>query len=157
MVLTAFLAPIQVVAISASPADQVRLTDLYVEEVWSEFLGPTATLLARRLGRAIADRPGGLQIELTDLAASVGVAPSVAVKALERLHRFEIVHGDLDRRIVGVSGYAPTVGDLRVFRLSEAGRVAHERLTVEVGLGPVAVGGRASQMLGPTATSTVDR
>lgn len=34
---------LNVVPISASPDDRWRLTDPYVEDVWSEFLGPTAT------------------------------------------------------------------------------------------------------------------
>ena len=141
--------------ISAGPADRFRLTDPYVEEVWSEFLGPTATLIARRLGRAIEERPSGVQVEVGDLADSVGVGPSVALKALERLHRFEVVHCDLDRGIVGVSGYAPSVGEERVFRLSEPGRVAHERFMADLEVRPGAPG-RAAEMLAPTSTLAVE-
>ncbi len=137
---------LNVVAISASAEDRWRLTDPYIEEVWSEFLGPTATLAARRLGRLIETRPGGATLDIRDFANSLGVAPSVAVRAFERLHRFEVVHSDLDRGLVGVSGYAPSVGDGRVFRLSEAGRVAHERLTAVSSVDQPAVG-RASSVL----------
>jgi hypothetical protein len=136
---------LNVVAISASADDRWRLTDPYVEEVWSEFLGPTATLMARRLGRLIESRPGGADLDVGDLASSLGVAPSVAVRALDRLHRFEVVHSDLDRGLVGVSGYAPPVGDGRLCRLSEAGRVAHERLTAGLSAGERSIG-RASQV-----------
>ena len=100
--------------------------------------------------------PGGWEVDVADLAASMGVAPSIAVRALTRLHRFEVVHADLDRGVVGVSGYAPTVGDVRVFRLSEAGRVAHERLTAHLELRPV-VGGRASRMLAPIRSTESER
>ena len=144
---------LQVVAISADPTDRFRLTDSYVEEVWSEFLGPTATLLARRLGRTIQEQPGGLEVGVGDLAASVGVSPSLALKALERLHRFGVVHSDLGRGVVGVSGYAPPVGDERLFRLSEAGRVAHDRFTADLDL----VQGRAAEMLAPVARVEPDR
>lgn len=140
-------ASLQIVAISAGAHDRFRLSDPYVEDVWSEFLGPTATLLARRLGRLVEQRPGGVEVAVGDVAASLGVAPTVATRALERLHRFEVVHCDLDRGIVGVSGYAPPVGDGRVFRLSEAGRVAHEQFTAALeDLQPHP--GRASEMLG---------
>lgn len=118
---------LHVCRVSVSSSDRVRLTDPYVEEVWSEFLGPTATLLARRLDRAIEERPGGLQIDPSDVAASLGVSPSLVRKAVERLDRFEVVHCDVERGVVGVSGYAPLVGGGRVLRLSESGRVAHER------------------------------
>jgi hypothetical protein len=139
---------VNVVAISASPDDRWRLTDPYLEEVWAEFLGPTATLVARRLGRLIESRPGGAELDVGDLARSIGVAPSVAIRALDRLHRFEVVHSDLERGLVGVSGYAPSVGDGRLFRLSEAGRFAHERLTAGMSAGGRATG-RASQILTP--------
>jgi hypothetical protein len=37
--------------LSAQSEDRWRLTDPYIERLWSERLGPKATLLARRLGR----------------------------------------------------------------------------------------------------------
>lgn len=120
---------LNVVPISAGADDRWRLTDPYVEEVWSEILGPTATLLARRLGRLIESRPGGVELDVGEVGESLGVGRGVAIRAFERLHRFEVVHSDLDRGLVGVSGYAPSVGDGRLLRLSEAGRTAHDRLT----------------------------
>jgi hypothetical protein len=141
--------------ISAGPAERLSLTDPYVEEVWSEFLGPTATMLARRLGRAIEQRPGGMIMDVRDLASSVGVAPSVALRALERLHRFEVVHTDLERGIVGVSGYAPPVGNERLFRLSETGRVAHDRFVAGLEVGHEG-SGRASHLLAPAARVAVE-
>lgn len=147
---------VQVVVISAGPLDRLRLTDPYVEEVWSEFLGPTATLLARRLGRTVDEWPGGVRVDVKDLSASVGVAPGVVLRALERLHRFEVVHCDLERRVVGVSGYAPLVGDHRVNRLSERGRVAHERVTADLGAQP-GVPGRAAMLLAHAPSIEVER
>ncbi len=120
---------LNIIPISAGADDRWRLTDPYVEEVWSEFLGPTATMLARRLGRVMESRPGGAEVDVPDLSDSLGVGRGVAIRALERLHRFEVVHSDLSRRIIGVSGYAPSVGEGRLFRLSAAGRAAHDRLT----------------------------
>jgi hypothetical protein len=124
-------ASLQIVRISAGPRDRFRLTDPYVEEVWSEFLGPTATLLARRLGRTIEVRPDGAELDIGDLAASVGVPPTVALRSLRRLHRFEVVHSDLERGVVGVSGFAAPVSGKRVSRLSESGRSMHEQLMTD--------------------------
>ncbi|MFN3256258.1 MAG: hypothetical protein ACE37B_11215 [Ilumatobacter sp.] len=132
------------------------MTDPYVEQVWSEFLGPTATLLARRLGRSVELRPGGQQVEVADLAASVGVAPGVAVRALARLNRFEVVHSDLDRGVIGVSGYAPPVGDERLFRLSEAGRTSHDRFMADLDARHVSPG-RAAEMFAATPAVGIDR
>ena len=41
---------LHVAPLSARAEDRWRLSDPYIEQVWSEHLGPTATLLARRLG-----------------------------------------------------------------------------------------------------------
>ena len=90
------------------------------------------------------------------LAASVGVAPGVAVKALARLNRFEVVHSDLDRGVIGVSGYAPLVGDERLFRLAEVGRTSHDRLMAALDarhVGP----GRAAEMFAAAPTVGIDR
>lgn len=145
-----------VVPILASPDDRWRLTDPYIEDVWSEFLGPTATLMARRLGRLLEVQPGGVELDLRDFAASLGVAPSLAVRALERLHRFEVIHSDLERGLIGVSGYAPAVGAERAHRLTEAGRVAHERLSAGAAVDRT-VPGRASRVLAPTTSPAVAR
>ena len=98
------LPTLHVVPLSAQAEDRWRLTDAYVEQVWSEHLGPTATLLARRLGRTLEERPRGVDVDLGDLATSLGVQPSIAVKALERLNRFEVVYFAREQLIVGVSG-----------------------------------------------------
>ena len=117
-----------VVSISAQADDRWRLGDRYVEEVWSEHLGPTATLLARRFGRMIEEHPGGVAVDLADLASGVGVQRGIVLKALERLNRFEVVHFSAEQSVVGVSGFAPSVRGGRLFRLSERGRLVHERL-----------------------------
>lgn len=119
------------VPLSAQAEDRWRLSDPYIERVWSEHLGPTATLLARRLGRMLEERPGGIDVDLGDLATSLGVQYSVTLKALDRLNRFEIPYFAPEQMIVGVSGFAPSVQGGRLLRLSEAGRAVHERLVEE--------------------------
>ena len=119
---------LHLVPLSAQAEDRWRLSDRYAEEVWSEHLGPTATLLARRFGRLIEEHAGGVDIDLADLASGVGVQRRVALKALERLHRFEVVRFSAEQTLVGLSGFAPSVQGGRVLRLSERARLVHDRL-----------------------------
>lgn len=139
---------LNVVPIARGPADRWRLSDPYVEEVWSEFLGPTATLVARRVGRVIEAHPNGIQIDLDDFRDSLGVARSLTFRAFRRLHRFKVVLSDMDRGLVGVSGFAPSVRSDLVPHLSESGRELHESL---VATSPIEARrpGRASAMLMP--------
>ena len=122
---------LHVVPLSANAEDRWRLSDPYVERVWSEHLGPTATLLARRLGRMLEEQQGGVDVDLGDLAGSLGVQPSIAVKALNRLNRFEVVYFAPEQMIAGVPGFAPSVSGAQLLRLSEGGRVVHELLVEE--------------------------
>lgn len=117
---------LHIVPIPAHPDDRWRLTDPYIEEVWSEIIGPTATMMARRFGRLIEQRPAGVKLDRRDLADSLGVSETLVNRALHRLNRFGVVSADIDRSIVGVSGYAPPVDGPRLVRLSAGGRAAHE-------------------------------
>lgn len=119
---------LNLVPISAHPEDRWRLSDRYVVEVWSEFIGPTATLLARRFGRIMDEHPGGAEVDLVALASGGGLQRSTRIKALERLHRFEIVHLSDDKSVVGVSGFVPSIHGGRILRLTERGRLLHDRL-----------------------------
>jgi len=136
---------LHVVPLSAQADDRWRLSDRYVEEVWSEHLGPTATLLARRFGRMIEDHPGGIDIDLADLTSGVGVQRGIALKALERLNRFEVVHFSPEQSLVGVSGSDPSVQGARVLRLSERGRLVHDRLVASSEIARPAPPARAVQ------------
>jgi hypothetical protein len=78
----------------------------------------------------LEEHPGGLNAKLADLASSLGVQHGIARKALERLNRFEVVHFSVEQSLVGVSGFAPSVQGGRVLRLSERGRLVHDRLVV---------------------------
>ena len=80
----------------------------------------------------------------------------MAVKALARLNRFEVVHSDLGRGVIGVSGYAPPVGDERLFRLSEAGRISHDRFMAGLDARHV-MPGRAAEMFAAATTVGIDR
>ena len=68
----------------------------YVETHWLPVLGPTATWLLRRLATELAGRPGGLGVDASLLAASLGVARSgggrgAFGRALQRCIMFGVV------------------------------------------------------------------
>ena len=73
---------LHVIPLSAQAGDRWRLSEPYVEHVWTEHLGPTATLPARRLGRMIDERPGGIDIDLGELAAGLGASRVSPLKLL---------------------------------------------------------------------------
>ncbi len=56
---------------------------------WLPILGPTATLLARRLAASVTD-PAAADWEIARLAASFGVQPAVMTRALGRLVWFGV-------------------------------------------------------------------
>lgn len=76
----------------------------------------------------IEEHPGGVNIDLAELASGIAVQRGTALKALERLNWFEVVHFSAAQSLVGVSGFAPSVQGARVLRLSDRGRLVHDRL-----------------------------
>jgi hypothetical protein len=58
-------------------------------------------------------------------------AAGIAVKARGRIDRFEVVYFSAEQSIVGVSGFARSVQGGRLSRLSERGRVMHDRLVAD--------------------------
>jgi hypothetical protein len=67
----------------------------YVETFWLPILGPTATLLWRRLARHLDASPEGVELDLPSTARALGVRdgagrPTRLRRALARLMRFEL-------------------------------------------------------------------
>lgn len=67
---------------------------MYVEMCWLPTLGPTATLLYRRLGSWAEHNPDGLTVDMVDLAQSMGLGESLyrnskLGRAVCRLVRFD--------------------------------------------------------------------
>ena len=112
--------------IAVRGGDRWALTGRYVEVVWSEFLGPTATLLARRLGNFVELHPRGGELSLTVMGRSLGVAPSTVRKALRRLAWHGITMVCDERAVLGVSGLAPLIGPDLLARLSADGGREHQ-------------------------------
>lgn len=65
----------------------------YVEAAWLPILGPSATLALRRLGLLVTARPDGVEVDLRDLAADLGIGKgtgrqSIIARTLRRLENF---------------------------------------------------------------------
>jgi hypothetical protein len=66
---------------------------MYVETCWLPILGPTATLLYRRLGTWVEFNAEGLNVDMTDLSVSLGLGEGLGqtgklARAIGRLTRF---------------------------------------------------------------------
>lgn len=115
----------RVVAVSPGIGDRWALNGRYVEMVWSELLGPTATLLARRLGDCIDLHPYGIDVSMVEMGASLGVAPSKVRSSLLRLHRFGLSTMWAGQAMIGISDLAPSVSPSLSARLSDAAGREH--------------------------------
>jgi hypothetical protein len=93
----------------------LRTDGNYTALVWGGLIGPTATVLLRLLGQLSTD---GRTTEITDqeLAATVGVAPSIALRGIDRLVRFGFVqrYGNT----LSVRHFVDLVTEGRVHKLS---------------------------------------
>jgi len=103
------------------------LSGRYVEVVWSEIMGPTATLLARRLSDFIEVNPNGGEISIAGLGRTLGVPPSKVRSALSRMGRHGLISLRPERVSVGISGLVPSVGHSRLAELSENAQREHRR------------------------------
>lgn len=65
----------------------------YVEAAWLPILGPSATLALRRLGLLVHAQPEGVEVDVADLAADLGLGKgtghnSIIARTLRRLENF---------------------------------------------------------------------
>ena len=102
----------------------------YVERFWLPVLGPTATLLLRRI--ATDHTPSSphhhryLSFPLDELAAGLGLGSGTAKlrRTLHRLVRYEIVHQDPDGRYT-IPSHLPDVPDRYQYRWPESLQAEH--------------------------------
>lgn len=104
----------------------------YVEACWLPLLGPTATWAYRRLGQLVLVEAGSVEVDLVDLAQSLGLGTSLTrhsklARALGRLARYEVVRGWSSQLAVRRALPALTVAQLG--RISPSARAIHIRLT----------------------------
>ncbi len=75
---------------------------MYVEVCWLPVLGPSATWAYRRLGSWVEFHPDGLQVNLKELSAGLGLGEglgrhSLLAKSLGRLAHFGVAQGRATR------------------------------------------------------------
>jgi len=102
----------------------------YVEYCWLPVLGPTATWLYRRLGNLVLVHDDGYDVDLVDLAVSLGLGEGLGrhaplVRALERLERFGAM--DVTESALLVRRALAPLPEALARRLSESARRAHDR------------------------------
>jgi len=105
----------------AIEADGCNPRSQYVEVCWLPVLGPTATLLYRRLGTWAEAQPEGSEVDLVDLSLSLGLGESLAPdgllpQALGRLGRYDIIRCDRDS--LAVRRALPLLEEHQLGRLS---------------------------------------
>jgi hypothetical protein len=104
------------------------LNDRYVELVWVETLGVTALAVARRLALLMTGQPPAHATSLAALATPLHVPPGKVLAALRRLHNRLVVWRE-GVGVIGLSGYARSLDDALVTRLSPYGTRHHAALT----------------------------
>jgi hypothetical protein len=123
----------------------------YVETFWLPTLGPTALLLLRHLADRFEANPRGIQLQVADTAAALGLGPregqsSPLVRSLTRLQQFELACSDGDATIA-VRTTLPPVHRRHVRRLPTALQARHARLS-ECERGSVPPAGAVLRMVG---------
>lgn len=101
----------------------------YLERLWLPVLGPTGTLLWRRLALELERRPV-VVLEAGELAGDLGVGPSPLGGSLTRLGRFGLLVAQGDAHLV--RRRLPPVGEAQLRRLRPDVVQLHRRLVAEV-------------------------
>lgn len=109
-----------------------ELADPYVEQVWSTVLGPSGTLLLRRLPVLWTDSIP-LRVEGRDLAGQLGLGRGVAhqsrfARTLDRIMHFGLAASSPDGPGLDVYLQVAPLTEGRVAHLPAWTRQAHERL-----------------------------
>lgn len=117
----------RVTIVSPAPDELLELTSRYLETVWSEFLGPTATLLARRIGLILIGTDRAHDLGVIGTANSLGVSPSKVQSSLIRLAQFKLIAVSPDPAAVVTSGLVTAVPPQLAARLSPAGSAEHRQ------------------------------
>src|SRR5215207_9652557 len=111
----------RITVVAPAVGERFELTSRYLETVWSEFLGPTTTMLARRIGLILAGPDAEPDLSVVEAGNSLGVGPSKVRWSLTRLAHFELIAVSLRPPAVVTSGLVTAVPVRLVERLSAAG------------------------------------
>jgi hypothetical protein len=109
-----------------------ELTHPYVEHCWAPIVGPSATLLLRRLPLLWMDEAPA-RVATGDLARSLGLGAGVGVNSrlghtLDRLARFGLASGDRKPGVLEVYTHVPPLRPHHLARLPEWSRRTHDQL-----------------------------
>lgn len=106
----------------------------YVETFWLPIVGPSTTLLLRRLADEFDAQPGGFEIEAAALSRDIGLGPRIDHRSsfgrtLDRSERFRLVR--LDGPLLHVRRRLPGLGNRLAGKLSPRLRALHRSWTIE--------------------------
>ena len=102
----------------------------YVERFWLGVLGPSTTLLLRRLATHLEAAPAGFDLPLADTARSLGLGgegrSSPFVRALSRCCQFQLAMPE-DEAVLAVRRKLPPLNRRQLARLPEPVQAEHQR------------------------------
>jgi hypothetical protein len=106
----------------------------YVEQFWLGVLGPSATLLLRRLAAAFDVHPDGFELDLHETAGALGLSAasgrtSSFARTLQRCVQFGLAQPH--SRGMRVRRHLPPLSQRQLARLPRALQTAHERWMAE--------------------------
>ncbi len=106
----------------------------YVETFWLPVIGPSATLLLRRLADEFDSEPDGFEINCVDLSREIGLGArlhsrSPFVRTVDRLTKFHLA--DLRGDVLFVCRQLPDVSPRQIARLSERLQALHRSWTID--------------------------
>ncbi len=134
----------------------------YVELYWLGIIGPSTTWLLRRLSYGLEMHPAGLDIDLVDMARSLGLGERMGKnspfrRAMQRLCTFELArpHGP---EALAVRIHIPPLPLRHLSRLPEPLQASHRRWTAERRMPePEQMRRRAGRLAAGLAASGSDR
>lgn len=105
--------------------------DNYFETFWTPIVGPSTVLLVRRLALALAVSPDGLDLDVAELGASLGLQGGVGrnspvMRTLDRACGFKLAR-QIDATTIEVRRKVPPLTRVQVARLPEPMQRAHTR------------------------------
>jgi len=106
----------------------------YVETFWLPLLGPSTTLLLRRLADEFDAEPRGFEIDCAALSREIGLGPRLDrrgsfARTLERCDKFNMVQ--LSGELLYVRRLIPRLSDRQVARLGNRLRALHASWTID--------------------------
>jgi len=106
----------------------------YVETFWGPIVGPSTTLLLRRLADEFDAHPDGFEIDTVALSRDIGLGPRIDhrssfARTLDRSQRFRLVR--LDGSLLHVRQRLPSLGSRLAGKLSPRLRALHRSWTIE--------------------------